>query len=105
MYFHVKNIIIFFLQIGEDFGFEYETKCDVECIIHLYANGGIENVVKNLDGVFSFILIDAKEKMIHIARDPYGVRPCFMLKTNMGIFGVCSEAKGFVKCKFNLLLF
>ena len=90
--------------MGEDFGFEYETKCDVECIIHLYANGGIENVVKNLDGVFSFILIDAKEKMIHIARDPYGVRPCFMLKTNMGIFGVCSEAKGFVKCKFNLLL-
>lgn len=84
----------FLFQLEKEFGFEYETKCDVECIIHLYADGGIEKVVKNLDGVFSFILIDGEKKEIHIARDPYGVRPCFTLRTNNGILGVCSEAKG-----------
>ncbi|KAK6622194.1 hypothetical protein RUM44_002001 [Polyplax serrata] len=82
--------------IAKEFDFENETKCDVECIIHLYAAGGIENVVKNLDGVFSFILIDANKRLIHIARDPYGVRPCFSLKTTNGVLGICSEAKGLI---------
>lgn len=72
----------------------YETRCDVECIIHLYANFGIEKTVQNLDGVFAFIIIDAEKKEIHIARDPYGVRPAFTLKTSNGVLSVCSEAKG-----------
>lgn len=60
----------------------------------MYAEGGIENVVKNIDGVFAFVLIDSKLKKIHVSRDPYGVRPAFLLKTNNGILGVCSEVKG-----------
>lgn len=69
----------------------------MECIIHLYASGGIDHVVKNLDGVFAFIIIDSQKKQIHTARDPYGVRPSFILKTSKGVLGICSEAKGIFK--------
>nr|CAD7572275.1 unnamed protein product [Timema californicum] len=52
-------------RLREQFDFKYETNCDVECILHLFAAGGVENIVKNLDGVFAFILIDAKEGRVH----------------------------------------
>ncbi|CAG2064710.1 unnamed protein product, partial [Timema podura] len=80
-------------RLREQFDFKYETNCDVECILHLFAAGGVENVVKNLDGVFAFILIDAKEGRVHCGRDPYGVRPLFRLYSEIGVLGVCSEAK------------
>nr|CAD7414768.1 unnamed protein product [Timema poppensis] len=80
-------------RLREQFDFKYETNCDVECILHLFAAGGVENIVKNLDGVFAFILIDAKEGRVHCGRDPYGVRPLFRLYSEIGVLGVCSEAK------------
>ncbi|KAL0276996.1 UNVERIFIED_CONTAM: hypothetical protein PYX00_004435 [Menopon gallinae] len=83
-------------RLRSQFDFQYETKCDVECIIHLYAKFGMEKTVQNLDGVFAFIIIDAEKKEIHIARDPYGVRPAFILNTSDGVLGVCSEAKGLI---------
>uniref|UniRef100_A0A7R9JXY0 Asparagine synthetase [glutamine-hydrolyzing] n=1 Tax=Timema genevievae TaxID=629358 RepID=A0A7R9JXY0_TIMGE len=89
-------------RLREQFDFKYETNCDVECILHLFAAGGVENVVKNLDGVFAFILIDAKEGRVHCGRDPYGVRPLFRLYSEIGVLGVCSEAKGLIQMKTEL---
>ena len=82
-------------QVGRQFGFEYETACDGESILHLYNHGGIEFAAKHLDGVFAFIVLDVKEQKVHIGRDTMGVRPCFKLYTE-GFLAVCSEAKG--KC-------
>lgn len=62
--------------------------------MHLYATGGIEHCVKHLDGVFGFCIIDAAAQQVHISRDPYGVRPLFVLKSESGVLGICSEAKG-----------
>lgn len=62
--------------------------------MHLYNNGGIENVVKSLDGVFGFILVDFEKNKVFVGRDPYGIRPLFRLTSENGILGVCSEAKG-----------
>ena len=63
-----------------------ETDSDCEVIIHLYLKYGIEQTLQLLDGVYSFILIDFRlmleKSKIYIARDPYGVRPLFMLSTN-----------------------
>lgn len=66
----------------------------MECIIHLYATRGIQQAISNLDGVFSFVIIDAEKKEVHVGRDPYGVRPGFVLRTSNNILGICSEAKG-----------
>lgn len=80
----------------KEFGFEYETGSDVECIFHLYQTRGIEECVKNLDGVFSFCILDPTNKKIILARDPYGVRPLFRLTSDCGVLAICSEAKGLI---------
>ena len=56
------------------------TNSDCEVIIHMYKKYGMDYTLNNLDGVFSFILYDQLLNTIYIARDPYGVRPLFMLQ-------------------------
>ena len=57
------------------------TSSDCEVIIHLYKKFGIEYTLQLLDGVFAFILFDNRntEKKLYVARDPYGVRPLYMI--------------------------
>lgn len=87
-------------RLKKQFDFPYETNCDVEAIIHLYQTQGIDNTVRNLDGVFGFCILDAERKKIVVARDPYGVRPLFTLvDEENGFLGVCSEAKGLINLK------
>ena len=82
------------------------TDSDCEIIIHLYKQYGMKQTLQMLDGVFSFCLIDhcvyTNASKLYIARDPYGVRPLYILKpTNYGkqnlfddqIFAVASEMK------------
>ncbi|BES98772.1 asparagine synthetase [Nesidiocoris tenuis] len=87
-----------FKRLGEEMQFNYETKCDVEVIIQMFARtGSIEETVRNLDGVFAFALIDTKNRKLYIARDPYGVRPLYRMETDCGILGISSEGKGLIR--------
>jgi len=64
---------------------------------------GIEYTLQLLDGVFSFILCDARitenfnDTKLYVCRDPYGVRPLYHLKPiingNNNIHGFASEVK------------
>ncbi|CAH0558230.1 unnamed protein product [Brassicogethes aeneus] len=83
-------------NLATQHSFEYETKCDVECIHHLYQKFGIEGCCKSLDGVFAFCLVDIPKKKVFLGRDPYGVRPLFRVTSEKGMLGICSEAKGLV---------
>jgi len=76
------------------------TNSDCEVIIHLYIKYGMEQTLQMLDGVFSFVLYDLRLKdnmnnFIYIARDPYGVRPLYLLKdsSHNDVIGVASELK------------
>jgi asparagine synthase (glutamine-hydrolysing) len=61
---------------------------DIEIIIDLYIKYGIETTLQLLDGIFSFVLIDYRlnhnenglDAKIYIARDPFGVKPFYVLK-------------------------
>lgn len=67
-----------------------KTDSDCEVIIHLYLKYGIEQTLQMLDGVFAFILCDNTNVLknnskispnkVYICRDPYGVRPLYVLK-------------------------
>jgi asparagine synthase (glutamine-hydrolysing) len=82
-----------------------QTNSDCEVILHLYARYGIEQTLQMLDGVFSFVLIDYRmnntDSKIFVARDPYGVRPLYVLHANQltydqhlsDVFGFASEMK------------
>ena len=81
-------------------GIKPTTNSDCEVIIHAYEKFGIEGCLNLLDGVFSFILIDSH--VMHIARDPFGVRPLYMFEgsyfnsNNYNVekfFGFSSEMK------------
>jgi asparagine synthase (glutamine-hydrolysing) len=55
------------------------TTSDCEVIIHLYEKYGIDYMLKCLDGVYAFILIDNDVNKIFIGRDKFGERPLFYL--------------------------
>jgi asparagine synthase (glutamine-hydrolysing) len=91
-------------------GIKGKTQSDCEVIIHLYMNYGIDQTLTMLDGVFSFVLLDNRihEKdltsKIYVARDPFGVRPLYILAPKMNddynpnfrefnIIGFASEIK------------
>tara|TARA_B100000902_G_C27321155_1_gene924601 strand:+ start:6185 stop:8032 length:1848 start_codon:yes stop_codon:yes gene_type:complete len=60
------------------------TGSDCEVIIRMYQKYGFDYTVKMLDGVFSIILYDNSslldESQLFIARDPFGVRPLYMME-------------------------
>ena len=62
------------------------TGSDCEVIIRMYQKYGFEYTIKMLDGVFSIILYDtsnlSEDPKLFIARDPFGVRPLYVLEVN-----------------------
>ncbi len=88
------------------------TQSDCEVIIHLYIRYGIEATLNMLDGEFAFALMDGRiqndEAKLFIARDPYGVRPLFVMypkdgmKKRKNLLGFASEQKMLVDLKENM---
>jgi len=69
-------------QLVQKHGFSdaYVSGSDCEVIIHLYRmlNGDMQATLRELDGVFSLVLIDRDRDIVHIARDPVGVRSLYI---------------------------
>ena len=49
-----------------------------------------------LDGVFAFVLYDKTKNVIHVARDPFGVRPLYC-GYSLDMLGFGSEMKYFTE--------
>lgn len=64
-------------ELQQEYGFNYQSKCDGEAIIHLYMRFGPQKAAELLDGVFAFVIVDTKEKRVHLGRDVFGIRPMF----------------------------
>ena len=65
-------------ELAADNDFKLKSLSDCEIILHMYKKYGIEYTIKNLDGVFAFVLIDSTKNKIYAARDPLGVRSMFI---------------------------
>jgi len=89
-----------FKELGEQFGFEYQTHSDCEVIIHLYKhfNGDMTQVCQHLDGVFAFGLYDSEKDTVFVARDHLGIRPLYIGRTDDGEIALASEAKSLTFC-------
>lgn len=57
-------------------GHRFKTRTDIEVIVHLYEEFGVD-CVKHLQGMFGFALWDARERRLFIARDHLGQKPVF----------------------------
>lgn len=70
---------------------------DCEVIAHAYKVLGAEQMVKSLDGMFGFVLIDSTKNTFVAGRDPTGIKPLYYaLAADGQIVGFASELKALV---------
>lgn len=74
-----------------DSGYVFKTGSDAEVLLHLYDAEG-DDFVRRLDGMFDFALWDARRRRLLIGRDPLGVKPLYVYRSN-GLFAFATEAK------------
>ncbi|TRW90373.1 asparagine synthase (glutamine-hydrolyzing) [Candidatus Methylobacter oryzae] len=76
-------------------GHRFKTACDIEVILHLYEQYGVE-LLQRLNGQFAFALYDKRQKRLMLARDHVGIAPLFYTVAGQRfIFG--SEIKAILK--------
>jgi asparagine synthase (glutamine-hydrolysing) len=70
-------------QIAEDYEFDCPSGSDCEVLGAFYeycmSRGiALDQMLRALDGVFAFVIVDQVRGQVVVARDPYGVRPLFI---------------------------
>lgn len=60
-------------------GWKFETTCDTEVILLGFMEYGPEIAVR-LNGIFAFAILEEREHMLYLFRDPMGVKPLFYIK-------------------------
>ena len=78
-----------FKTLYENMDIDPTTGSDCEVIIRMYQKYGFEYTINMLDGVFSIILYDTSkftdEPKLFVARDPFGVRPLYVMEIDNNI--------------------
>ena len=81
-----------------------EGASDCQVLPYLFRKLGPSEACRALDGVFALVVIDFKNQSIIVARDPYGVRPLFMGRTD-GFQAFASEVKALTPICSNIQCF
>tara|TARA_B110000008_G_C16974874_1_gene565438 strand:- start:3773 stop:5566 length:1794 start_codon:yes stop_codon:yes gene_type:complete len=78
-----------------DSGVRLKTQSDTEVILELFSLYG-KSCLKKLRGMFTFAIWDQLEECFFIARDPYGIKPLYIAKTDKG-FVIASQVKAILR--------
>ena len=78
-------------RLARDFGATFETDGDGEAIVAGYHYLG-EKIVRELRGMFSFLIWDAQERILFGARDWFGIKPLYSYIDERGAY-FASEKK------------
>ncbi|MCC3868883.1 asparagine synthase (glutamine-hydrolyzing) [Terrisporobacter mayombei] len=60
-------------------GYKFNTNCDTEVLLSLYSDKGKE-CLKDLTGMFSFIVFDKDNESVFGARDHFGIKPLYYIE-------------------------
>jgi asparagine synthase (glutamine-hydrolysing) len=74
---------------------QFKTNCDVEILVHLYEEAGIE-MLNQLNGQFAFAIYDRKAETMFLARDHCGINPLYYTVAD-GFFLFASEIKALLE--------
>lgn len=77
-----------------DQGHQFVSGSDSEIIIHGYEEWGTD-VLNKLKGMFAFCIYDLEKQLFFIARDRFGIKPCYYYHMN-NVFLFASELKSIV---------
>ncbi len=80
----------------ESAGFQFQTNCDTETILHLYEKHGAK-CVEFLRGMFAFAVWDKRKNELFIARDRFGVKPLYYVHDFEGNLYFASEIKSLLR--------
>jgi asparagine synthase (glutamine-hydrolysing) len=58
-------------------GHIFRSATDTEVLVHGYEEWGINRLLGMIRGMYAFVIIDHREHVIHLARDPLGKKPLF----------------------------
>jgi asparagine synthase (glutamine-hydrolysing) len=75
-------------------GFVFRSRTDTEVILRLYERFGLDGMLARLSGMFAIVIVDLRQRLVHIARDHFGVKPLYWARQKNTIF-FGSEMKSF----------
>lgn len=78
----------------EALGYQFHSNTDTEVVLNAYVQWGVQSLNK-FNGMFAFAIWDKKEKKLFLARDRYGIKPCYYFKTET-CFAFASEIKAII---------
>lgn len=73
----------------ESLGHTFVSQSDTEVLLRSYLEWGI-NFLERLVGMFSFALLDTRQRKVFVVRDFFGIKPLFYMVQNHN-FAFCSE--------------
>jgi asparagine synthase (glutamine-hydrolysing) len=69
-----------------------KSRTDTEVLLHLVEQYGIHKALREIDGMYAFAVWNEQTSTLHLARDPFGVKPLFAL-VHDGVLWFASEIK------------
>jgi len=98
------NVVVFngeiynFLELRQQLkaqGLEFRSHSDTEVLLLGYRIWG-DRLVERLDGMFTFLLFDAIQQRLLIARDHIGIKPLYYAQTQGGGIAFASEVRALI---------
>jgi asparagine synthase (glutamine-hydrolysing) len=82
-------------RVLEQKGHTFRTDSDVEVILHLYEEEGVD-LLQRLNGQFAFAVYDRRERRLFLARDHFGINPLYYAVAD-GVLVFGSEIKAILE--------
>ena len=60
-------------------GYTFNSNTDTEVLLYQLIHYGV-NGIQQLEGMYAFAFFDKKLKKVIVARDPFGIKPCYIVK-------------------------
>ncbi len=81
------------IELRQSLDYEFQTHSDTETLIALFESCGVENAIRQLNGMFAIALFDKKDLTLTLVRDRVGIKPLYYSHTG-SVFSFASELKG-----------